>query len=261
MSEAQHIPSTQPMLRRFILLSILMLFTVPVLAANAPDAGKLIGSLGKIASKPEELSSAMRIFILLTALSLIPALMIATTSFLRIIIVLSMLRHATGMQDTPPNAALISIALFLTLFSMTPVWTVVEKQAWQPYQQQRISAQAAIKAGMQPVREFMVRQTRENDLALMVELSGAKQPETIDDISTTQLIPAFMLSELRTAFQIGFMIFLPFLLIDIIVASVLTSLGMMMVPPVMISLPLKILMFILIDGWNLVVRSLMSSFH
>lgn len=196
-----------------------------------------------------------------TALSLIPTLLIATTSFLRVIIVLSMLRHAIGMQDTPPNAALISIALFLTLFSMMPVWSQVDEKAWQPFQQNRLSPEAALREGYQPIREFMVRQTREPDLALMVELSKGQQPETIEDVSAVQLIPAFMLSELRTAFQIGFMIFLPFLLIDIIIASVLTSLGMMMVPPVMISLPLKVLMFILIDGWNLVVRSLMGSFY
>src|SRR5262249_15832358 len=155
----------------------------------------------------------------------------------------------------------ISIALFLTLFTMQPVLNTVDQQAWQPWQKKQLSGEAAIRAGIAPVREFMVRQTRENDLALMVEISGSKQPETIDDIGLMQLIPAFMLSELGTAFQIGFMIFLPFLLVDIVVASVLTSLGMMMVPPVMISLPLKILMFVLIDGWNLVTRSLIGSFH
>lgn len=231
------------------------------LAAHAPHTPDLADFVGSVGAKPAELSSAMRIMILLTALSLIPALMIATTAFLRIVIVLSMLRHAMGMQDTPPNAALLSIALFLTLFTMQPVWQTVEQKAWQPWQKHQISGDAAVRAGLVPVRDFMVRQTRENDLALMVEISGSKQPETIDDIGLMQLIPAFMLSELRTAFQIGFMIFLPFLLVDIIVASVLTSLGMMMVPPVMISLPLKVLMFILIDGWNLVTRSLVGSFH
>lgn len=231
------------------------------LAASPPEARDIASLAGSVAGKPEEVSSAMRIMIILTALSLIPALMIATTAFLRIVVVLSMLRHAMGMQDTPPNAALISIALFLTLFTMQPVLSTIDQQAWQPWQKNKLSGEAAIRAGVAPVREFMVRQTRENDLALMVEISGSKQPETIDDIGLMQLIPAFMLSELRTAFQIGFMIFLPFLLVDILVASVLTSLGMMMVPPVMISLPLKILMFVLIDGWNLVTRALIGSFH
>lgn len=236
-------------------------FAVPAFAASDPAVREISEALRQGTSKPGELTSAMRILILLTALSLIPAILIATTSFLRIIIVLSMLRHAMGMQDTPPNAALISVALFLTLFSMMPVWTQVDQNAWQPFQHNRLSPDDALKEGLKPIRDFMIRQTREPDLALMVELSGAKPPETVEDIGTLQLIPAFMLSELRTAFQIGFMIFLPFLLMDILVAAILTSLGMMMVPPVMISLPLKVLMFILIDGWNLVVRSLMSSFY
>jgi flagellar biosynthesis protein FliP len=220
-----------------------------------------VGATVKRGVKSSEISSALHILVMLTALSLIPAMLIATTSFLRILIVLSMLRHAIGMQDTPPNTALMTIALFLTVFSMSPVWNEVEQQAWQPFRNNSISVERAIDVGIKPVREFMVRQTRESDLSFMVEMAHAKQPETIDDISTFQLIPAFMLSELRTAFQIGFMIFLPFLLIDLIVATVLTSLGMMMVPPVMISLPLKVLMFILIDGWMLVTRSLLASFH
>lgn len=231
------------------------------LAANSPGVSQIAGFAGQLAPKSADLTGAMRILVLLTILSLIPALMIATTSFLRIIVVLSMLRHGIGMQDTPPNVALITIALFLTLFSMMPVWTKIDQTAWQPYQHQQLNEEAAIKAGLKPIREFMVRQTRESDLALMVEMSHAARPSTIDDIETVQLIPAFMLSELRTAFQIGFMIFIPFLLVDLLVASVLTSLGMMMVPPVMISLPIKVLMFILIDGWNIVTHALMSSFH
>lgn len=238
-----------------------LLLASSVFAAPDPMAREMSDAIRQGVGKPGDVSAAIRILILLTALSLIPALMIATTSFLRIVVVLSMLRHAMGMQDTPPNAALVSIALFLTLFSMMPVWSQVDQKAWQPFQNKQLSAEKAFDEGLKPVRDFMIRQTREPDLALMVDLAGAKQPETADDIGTLQLIPAFMLSELRTAFQIGFMIFLPFLLIDLIVASVLTSLGMMMVPPVMISLPLKVLMFILIDGWNLVVRSLMSSFY
>jgi flagellar biosynthetic protein FliP len=234
---------------------------MPSFAATDTTVAGLTNILKQSTGKSGEVSTAIRILVLLTALSLIPTLLIATTSFLRIIIVLSMLRHAMGMQDTPPNAALLSIALFLTLFSMQPVWQDVNKNAWQPFQQNTLSAEQAFDEGIKPVREFMVRQTREPDLAVMVELAGVSQPSTIEDIGLMQLIPAFMMSELRSAFQIGFMIFLPFLLIDIIVASILTSLGMMMVPPITISLPLKVLMFILIDGWGLVVKSLMSSFH
>lgn len=234
------------------------------LAFAAPESAAVADFLqqGAQASvKSADLSSALRILVLLTVLSLIPALLIATTSFLRIIVVLSMLRHAMGMQDTPPNAALISIAMFLTLFSMQPVLKEINQQAWTPFQQNQLALDKAVDAGIKPLQDFMIRQTREADLALMVDLAGSAQPTTVEEIGLTQLIPAFMLSELRSAFQVGFMVFLPFLLIDLIVASVLTSLGMMMVPPITISLPLKVLMFILIDGWNLVVKSLMSSFY
>lgn len=246
---------------KLLLVAGLLCLPAFALAAKAPEARDIATLVTGAGAKPEELSSAMRIMIILTVLSLVPALVIATTAFLRVVVVLSMLRHAMGMQDTPPNAALITIALFLSLFTMQPVLNTIDQQAWQPWQKKQLNGEAAVRAGLAPLREFMVRQTRENDLALMVEISGSKQPETIDDIGLMQLIPAFMLSELRTAFQIGFMIFLPFLLVDIIVASVLTSLGMMMVPPVMISLPLKVLMFVLIDGWSLVTRALIGSFH
>lgn len=208
-----------------------------------------------------EVATAIKILLGLTVLSLAPALLIVMTSFTRIIIVLSMLRHAFGMQETPPNTVLISLALFLTLFTMMPVLKEVNDKAFQPYMQGRVSTEKALKQGMTPLREFMVRQTREQDLALMIEVSKSEQPATLDDISNVQLIPAFMLSELKSAFQIGFIIFIPFLLIDLIVSSILMSMGMLMVPPMMISLPLKVLMFVLIDGWNLVVKSLISSFH
>lgn len=248
--------------RNFTNLILILLLLVPfsIYAADFNIASVVLENANLGSVKPTEISSAIKIVILLTILSLIPTLLIATTSFLRIIIVLSMLRHAIGMQDTPPNAALVSIAIFLTLFSMQPVWNKINENAFTPFQANKISMEVALEEGLKPMREFMVRQTREQDLALMIELSGGNQPNTIDDIETTKLVPAFMLSELKSAFQIGFMIFLPFLLIDLVVASILTSLGMMMVPPITISLPLKVLMFILIDGWNLVVKSLMSSF-
>jgi flagellar biosynthetic protein FliP len=189
-----------------------------------------------------------------------PGILIATTSFTRIVIVLSMLRHALGMQQTPPNTVIVSLALFLTVFNMMPVLQKVQSEAFQPYMDEQISAEEALGKGMFYLRDFMIRQTREEDLMLMVEIAKVKRPETIEDINTFQLVPAFMLSELKSAFQIGFVIFLPFLLTDFVVASVLMSMGMMMVPPMMISLPIKILMFVLIDGWNLVVHSLLNSF-
>ena len=207
-----------------------------------------------------EVATAIKILLGLTVLSLAPALMIVMTSFTRIIIVLSILRHALGMQQTPPNTVLISLALFLTFFNMLPTLNLVEANAIQPFNAGEISSEDALRAGMAPIRDFMVRQTREEDLALMVEVSGGEMPKTIDDVSNLQIIPAFMLSELKAAFQIGFIIFLPFVLIDLVVASILMSMGMLMVPPMMISLPIKILMFVLIDGWNLVVHSLLGSF-
>ncbi|WP_124553674.1 flagellar type III secretion system pore protein FliP [Methylophilus methylotrophus] len=210
--------------------------------------------------KSTVLAEPLKALVYLTLLSILPSLLVATTSFLRIIIVLSMLRHAIGMQDTPPNVALIGIGLFLTLFSMQPVFTQAINNAWQPFTHQKIDIDTAFDEAQKPFREFMLHNIKERDLQLMYEVSNEEPPEMIEDVSLLKVIPAFMLSELKTAFQIGFMIFLPFLLVDIIVASLLSSLGMMMVPPVTISLPLKVLMFILIDGWNLVVKSLMASF-
>ncbi len=208
-----------------------------------------------------ETAQALRIVIGLTLLAVLPALLVCLTSFLRIIIVLSMLRHAIGMNETPPNTVLIGLALFLTLFTMAPVLQQVNEQALQPFLQGSANMEQGYTKGMAPLRDFMVRQTREQDLALMVELSKAPAPKTMDDIGNVQLIPAFMLSELRAAFQIGFVVFLPFLLIDLIVSSVLMALGMMMMPPTTIALPVKILMFILIDGWSLLLKALVGSFH
>ncbi|WUR12430.1 flagellar type III secretion system pore protein FliP [[Empedobacter] haloabium] len=207
-----------------------------------------------------EVSTALKVLLGLTVLSLAPAILMSMTAFIRIVIVLSMLRHALGMQETPPNTVVISLALFLTLFTMSPVLQKINGDALQPYLAGKLAPEKAAKVGVAPLREFMVRQTREQDLALMVELAKAEQPASMDDISMVQLIPAFMLSELRAAFQIGFVIFLPFLLVDLIVSSALMALGMMMVPPASISLPLKILMFVLMDGWNLVVRALLGTF-
>lgn len=208
-----------------------------------------------------ETAQALRIVLGLTVLAVLPAMLVCLTSFLRIIIVLSMLRHAIGMNETPPNTVLIGLALFLTLFTMSPVLHKVNHDALQPFMSGKLGMEDGYSRGIAPLREFMVRQTREQDLALMVELSKAKAPESIDDVSNVQLIPAFMLSELRAAFQIGFVVFLPFLLIDLIVSSVLMALGMMMMPPTSVALPIKILMFILIDGWSILLKALVGSFH
>ena len=209
----------------------------------------------------EQVATAIKLLVGLTVISLAPAFMIAVTSFTRIVIVLAMIRHALGMQDVPPTTVIVTLALFLTLFTMMPVFQQVNESAYQPYVAGKLGTEQAFEKGMAPLRDFMIRQTREQDLGLMIEISKSPRPETLEDIGSLQLIPAFMLSELRSALQIGFVVFLPFLLIDLVVSSVLMSMGMFMVPPVMISLPLKVLMFVLIDGWNLVVRSLIGSFH
>jgi flagellar biosynthetic protein FliP len=227
------------------------------------------GSPRPIASPPAtatgmaspETAQAVRIVVGLTALAILPAILVCATAFLRIIIVLSMLRHAIGLPETPPNTVLLGLALFLTLFTMSPVLQHLNDDALQPFMDGKLDVRGVYEKGSVPLRDFMVRQTREQDLALMIEVSKAKRPESLADVSNVQLLPAYMLSELRSAFAIGFMIFLPFVLIDLLVASILMALGMMMLPPPSISLPLKILMFLLVDGWTLVLKALVGSFH
>ncbi len=239
-------------------LGLLALIAVaaPAYAAEAPPLTlELSGGSAKTLAQP------LRIVLLLTVLALLPAIVIAMTSFTRTIIVLSMLRHAFGMQDTPPNMVLLSMALFLTLFTMAPALQQINETSLQPLLQEKVDLQTAVRQGVDPLRAFMVRQTREKDLALILDIAHAPQPESIESVRTIHIVPAFLLSELKTAFQIGFVIFLPFLLLDLVVASVLMSMGMLMVPPTIISLPLKVLMFVLIDGWGLVLRALLGSFH
>jgi flagellar biosynthetic protein FliP len=212
-------------------------------------------------AKAGAVSDALRIVMLLTLLAVLPAILIAMTSFTRTIIVLSMLRHAFGMQDTPPNMVLVSLALFLTLFTMAPAFQAAYDGGIRPMADNQITLESAVTQTIRPLREFMIRQTREKDLALMLEIAKVEVPDSIEEVSTIHIIPAFLLSELKTAFTIGFVIFLPFLLLDLVVSSVLMSMGMLMVPPTIISLPLKVLMFVLIDGWALIVRALLGSFH
>lgn len=239
----------------------LALFCLWAGAAETTPFSDLPQQVQKELGTHQDWSPTLRIVMVLTLLSLIPALLIATTAFLRIVVVLVLLRHAIGLQDAPPNMAMMVVALFMTLFAMLPTLGEIDRKAWQPYMAGKMPMAQAATEGVKPLRDFMVRQTREQDLALVVELSKSPPPAKVDDVSLLQLIPAFILSELRTAFQIGFIIFLPFVVVDIVVSSLLASLGMMMVPPVLISLPLKILLFVLIDGWNLVMRALVGSFH
>ncbi|MDY0299977.1 MAG: flagellar type III secretion system pore protein FliP [Trichlorobacter sp.] len=212
------------------------------------------------ANNPGQVSTTIQIFLLLTVLSLAPSLLIMTTSFTRIVVVLSFLRTAMGTQQAPSNQIVLALAMFLTFFIMTPVWQQINTNAYQPYRAGKLSQDQAFEQAVKPVRTFMLSQTREKDLALFVSLSKQARPNRPDDIPTLTIIPAFIISELRTAFQIGFLIYIPFIVVDMVVASVLMSMGMMMLPPVMISLPFKILLFVLVDGWGLVISSLVKSF-
>lgn len=202
----------------------------------------------------------LEIFLLLTVLSLAPAILIMLTSFTRIVMVLSLLRQAMGTNQMPPNQVIIGLSLFLTFFVMTPVWNGVHQNALQPYMDKQISAQQAFENALGPIRSFMFRQTKEKDLALFVEIAKMKRPRNLDDVPTTVLVPSFIISEVKAAFQIGLLLYVPFLVVDMVVASVLLSMGMMMLPPIMVSLPFKLMLFVLADGWHLIVGSLVRSF-
>jgi flagellar biosynthetic protein FliP len=206
-------------------------------------------------------SNAVEILVLVGGLTLIPALLFTVTGFTRIIIVLSFVRTAIGTQAEPPNQVMVGLALFLTLFVMAPTLSAIKTDAWEPLQHHEISTTTALKDAEEPLREFMFAQTRTTDIALFASLAHLSQPQTRAQVPTYVLVPAFITSELKTAFQIGFLIFLPFLIIDIVVSSTLMSVGMIMLPPTFISLPFKILLFVLVDGWDLIIHSLVASFH
>ncbi len=208
-----------------------------------------------------DVAVSLQLILLLTILSLAPSILIMMTSFTRIVVVLSFLRTAIGTQQMPPNQLLIGLSLFLTFFVMAPTWERVNNEALQPLVADRINYQQAMDRGMVPIREFMLKQTRQKDMALFVSLAKIKQPRNASEIPNTVLIPSFIISELRTSFQIGFILFIPFLVIDLVVSSILLSMGMMMLPPITVSMPLKLLLFVLVDGWNLVVHSLVKSFN
>ncbi|MCM0081070.1 flagellar type III secretion system pore protein FliP [Geomonas sp. Red32] len=242
-----------------LLVALLSLIVVAGASAEPLSLPTVSVGVGKV-SKPGDVSTVLQIFFLMTVLSLAPSLLMMTTSFTRIVVVLSFLRSALGTQQAPSNQIIVGLSLFLTFFVMAPVWQQVNTQALQPYRAATITQDEAIKRGVAPIRKFMLSQVREKDLALFISLSKLPRPRNADDIPTMTLIPAYMVSELKTAFQIGFLVYIPFLVLDMVVASVLMSMGMMMLPPVMISLPFKILLFVLVDGWGLIIGSLIKSF-
>ena len=228
--------------------------------AHAQDLPTLSLNLNA-AGTPQEMATTLQVLTGLTVLSLAPAIILMTTAFTRIVIVLAFVRQAMGTQSSPPNQILIGLAMFLTFFVMTPVLDRINETALQPYMEKTITQQEALSAAVIPMREFMFSQTSESDLALLLSMAERAQPRTREDVPTLTLIPAFMLSELKRAFEMGFLIYIPFLVIDMITASVLMAMGMLMLPPPIISLPFKLLLFVLVDGWNLVVGSLVKSFQ
>lgn len=239
-------------------------------SAHAQPAGHgasvRIAATGQPSPPPRRLESprtaeVVRIALILTMMALIPALLICTTSFVRVVVVLSMIRHAFGMPETPPNQVLVSLAIFLTAFSMMPTFEAVNSRALQPFLEGRISVREAIDEGTGPARTFMLRQVRDQDIKAVYDIARKPLPTRAQDVDLMQLIPAFMLNELRVAFRIGFVVLLPFLLIDLVVSSILLALGMLMVPPSTLSLPIKVLMFVLIDGWSLVLQGVLGSFR
>ena len=212
------------------------------------------------ANNPQQVSTAIQILLVFTILSMAPAILLMMTCFTRLVVAFSFLKKALGTQTTPPNQVLIGLSLFLILFIMTPVFSQMNQKAIKPYLDEKITIEQALDEGVKPLRSFMFKQTREKDLALFLSIAKIDKPQNKDEVPISVLIPAFMISELKTAFQIGFVLFLPFLVIDMVVASVLLSMGTMMLPPIMISLPFKLLLFVLVDGWYLIVGSLVHSF-
>jgi len=231
---------------------------------NCAEAAPIIPSVNVevgTADNPDQVASTLQIIAVLTLATIAPGILMMTTSFVRIVVIIGFLRNALATQNVPPNQVIVSLAMFLTFYIMAPYWSQANDNGLQPYLAGQISQEEAITNVLEPMREFMFRQTRESDLALFVNLSEAERPETQEDVSTFTLIPAFIISELKTAFQIGFMLYVPFIVIDMIVATTLMSMGMMMLPPVMISLPFKILLFVMIDGWHLLIQSIIVSFR
>lgn len=257
------------MTRAFIVTALVLaaLFAAPVTGfANEATAAEVIAAAADSVSEGasgagESYSLSIQILVLMTLLTLLPAGLLSMSAFVRMIIVLSILRQALGTAQTPPNQVLIGIALFMTFFVMTPVLDRIYDEAAKPYIDGEVSAEVALSAGMEPLREFMLHQTREDDIALFARISGRTDFASAAEVPTSVLVPSFIVSELKTAFQIGFLVFIPFLIIDLVVSSVLMSMGMMMLSPMLISLPFKIMLFVLVDGWAMVLGTLASSFY
>lgn len=239
-------------------LAVCFLLLVPELAGAVALPTLSLGI--KEAATPSEVSTALQILFVMTVLTVAPAILLMTTAFTRIVIVLGFVRQAMGTQNSPPNQVLLGLALFLTFFVMAPTFNTINTQALQPYMQEKITQQQAFERAVEAMRDFMFSQVQESELQLLIDITKEEQPADKKSVSSSILIPAFMLSELKRAFQMGFMIYVPFLVIDMLVASILMSMGMMMLPPIVISLPFKLLLFVLVDGWQLVVGSLMKSF-
>lgn len=251
--------------KRSLCFSILLIFIIITAfckiapAQQIPLLPNVTLGVGQ-ADQPQQVSVLLQILFLLTVLSLAPAIVVMMTSFTRLVVVFSLLRHALGTQQMPPNQVMIGLALLLTFFLMTPVYDKVNKEALQPYLGEEITQGEAIERALVPIRQFMFKQTRKKDIALFLKVSKSEKPRNLSEIPTLVLIPSYVISELKTAFQIGFLIYIPFLVIDMVVASILLSMGMMMLPPFMISLPFKLMLFVLVDGWNLFIGSMIKSF-
>ena len=245
---------------RILLLSLLLLVPLTALAQEAPSVPSLSLSLSSTKAEPQKVAVALEIMALLTVLSLAPAIMLTVTSFTRIIIVFHFLRQAMGTQQMPPNQVLAALAIFMTVVIMMPTGKAINDNALQPYLKEEIGYDVALERVETPLRSFLFKHTREKDLSVFFTITGLDRPQTKDDVPTMVLVPAYVISELKTGFQIGFLIYIPFLILDMVVASILLSMGMMMLPPVMVSLPFKILLFVMVDGWNLIIASLVNSF-
>jgi len=247
------------MSRLALLILMLTGLLLPHLA-QAADIPTLSMSLGE-SDDPDAWFNGLKILAMMTILTLAPSILVMMTSFTRILIVFAFLRQALGTQQAPPNQILIGLSLFLTMFVMMPVWQKIDTEALTPYLNEQINQSVAFERGIAPLRDFMLKQTREDDLILFLSAAKLEKPAKAEDTPMHVLIPSFVISELRTAFEIGFLIYIPFVVLDLIVASVLMSMGMMMLPPVMISLPLKIILFVLVDGWHLITANLLASFR
>jgi flagellar biosynthesis protein FliP len=249
-------------LKKIIVISVLSILLLGLTSCDTSSALSAPGVTFSVspADDPTQVTTGVQLLVLLTVLSLAPSILILGTSFTRIVIVLSMVRNAIGTPAIPPNQVVIGLSLLLTFFVMGPVYTQINNNAIQPYINKQIDQKTAITNAIEPVREFMFKQTREKDIELFMEISGDSQPATLSDIPTTALFPAFVISELKTALTMGFLLYIPFLIIDLVISSILLSLGMMMLPPSLVSLPFKLLLFVMVDGWYLITRSLMLSF-